>query len=138
MADVLDVESVELDEESELVVLADALAVLSVVKPSDESAEAMAAASGLTLFESDEASDAMGIPDIWPLFAVCPCAWEAAQVEYSEFELDSALIDMFNPPVNVRYGRCQTEMAGRATQSAQSYAVFRCGGRLCNWRKGFR
>ena len=72
--DVLDAESVELEDESELVVLADALAVLSVVKPSDESAEAMAAASGLTLFESDEASEAMGMPDVW-LLVVCPFAW---------------------------------------------------------------
>ena len=71
----LDVESVVLDEESELVVAADALAVLSVVKPSAESAEAMAAASGLMLFESDEASDAMGMPDIWLLLVVCPSAW---------------------------------------------------------------
>lgn len=75
MADVLDVESVELDDESELVVLADVLAVLSVVKPSAESAEAMAAASGLTLFESDEASETMGMPDIWLLLVVCPSAW---------------------------------------------------------------
>ncbi|MEX3949220.1 hypothetical protein AB4Y40_15925 [Paraburkholderia sp. EG287B] len=71
----LDVESVELEEESELAVLADALAVLSVVKPSDESAEAMAAASGLTLFESDEASEAMGMPDSWPVLVFCPSAW---------------------------------------------------------------
>ncbi|MEX3977474.1 hypothetical protein AB4Y45_00660 [Paraburkholderia sp. EG287A] len=71
----LDVESVELEDESELVVLADALAVLSVVKPSDESAEAMAAASGLTLFESDEASEAMGMPDIWLVLVDCPSAW---------------------------------------------------------------
>ncbi|MEX3965026.1 hypothetical protein AB4Y42_22890 [Paraburkholderia sp. EG286B] len=71
----LDVESVELEEESELAVLADALAVLSVVKPSDESAEAMAAASGLTLFESDEASEAMGMPDSWLVLVFCPSAW---------------------------------------------------------------
>ncbi|MEX3692606.1 hypothetical protein AB3X91_26680 [Paraburkholderia sp. BR14263] len=75
MDDVLDVEPAELDEESEPVVLADALAVLSVVKPSDESAEAMAAASGLTLFESDEASEAMGMPDIWLVLVDCPSAW---------------------------------------------------------------
>jgi hypothetical protein len=65
--DVLD-ESVELDVESVLdvpAVLVDALAVLSVVRPSEESAEAMAAASGLTLFESDEESEASGTtPDV--------------------------------------------------------------------------
>ncbi|WP_028202611.1 hypothetical protein [Paraburkholderia nodosa] len=75
MDDVLDVEAVEPEEESELVVLADALAVLSEVKPSDESADAMAAASGLTLFESDEASEAMGMPDIWLVLVDCPSAW---------------------------------------------------------------
>jgi hypothetical protein len=58
----LDVESVELDVEAVLAVLEEALEVLdvlSVVRPSDASAEAMAAASGLTLFEPDEAPDAV-------------------------------------------------------------------------------
>jgi hypothetical protein len=66
--DVLDVEPVELDVESVLEVLevlVDVLAVLSVVRPSDASAEAMAAASGLTLFVPDEASDAVVVsPDV--------------------------------------------------------------------------
>jgi hypothetical protein len=35
----------------------------------------MAAASGLTLFESDEASEAMGMPDIWLVLVDCPSAW---------------------------------------------------------------
>ncbi|MEM5399055.1 MULTISPECIES: hypothetical protein [Paraburkholderia] len=42
---------------------------------SDESAEAMAAASGLTLFESDEGFEAMGMPDIWLMLVDCPSAW---------------------------------------------------------------
>jgi hypothetical protein len=75
--DVLD-EPVELDDESVLDVLAvlvDALAVLSVLRPSDDSAEAMAAASGLTLFESDEASEAKGTtPDVELLLELCPFA----------------------------------------------------------------
>jgi hypothetical protein len=73
--DVLDVESVELDAESVLAVLVDALEVLSVVRPSEESAEAIAAASGLTLFESDEESDAKGTtPDVELLLELCPFA----------------------------------------------------------------
>jgi hypothetical protein len=75
--DVLD-EPVELDDESVLDVLAvlvDALAVLSVFRPSDDSAEAMAAARGLTLFESDEASEAKGTtPDVELLLELCPFA----------------------------------------------------------------
>lgn len=75
MADVLDVEAVALDDESELLVLAEALAVLLVVKPSDESAEAMAATSGLTLLESDEASEDICMPGVWLVLVVCPSAW---------------------------------------------------------------
>ena len=75
MDDVLDAEAVELDEASALVVLVDVPDVLSVVNPSDESAEAIAAASGLTLFESDESSEAMGMPCTWLLPEFCPCAW---------------------------------------------------------------
>jgi hypothetical protein len=75
--DVLD-EPVELDDESVLDVLAvlvDALAVLSVLRPSDDSAEAMAAASGLTLFEPDDESEAKGTtPDVELLLELCPFA----------------------------------------------------------------
>jgi len=72
---VLDVESVVLEVEPVLAVLVDAL-VLSVLSPSEESAEAMAAASGLTLSEFDEASEASGMqPDVELLPDVCPFAW---------------------------------------------------------------
>ena len=68
--DVLD-EPVELDDESVL----DVLAVLSVLRPSDDSAEAMAAASGLTLFEPDDESEAKGTtPDVELLLELCPFA----------------------------------------------------------------
>jgi hypothetical protein len=69
--DVLDVELVELDVESVLAVLVDALAVLSVVRPSDSSAEAIAAASGLTLFVPDDASVAVVVSldvELLPVF----------------------------------------------------------------------
>jgi hypothetical protein len=73
--DVLDVELVELDVESVLAVLEDVLEVLDVllvVRPSDWSAEAMAAASGLTLFELDESFEAMDVsPDVELLPEFC-------------------------------------------------------------------
>ncbi|RQH02961.1 hypothetical protein [Paraburkholderia dinghuensis] len=78
--DVLDVESVELDAESVLLVLVDVLEALPVVSPSDSSAEAMAAASGLTLFEPDESFEAMDVsPDVELLLAFCPFAREVIQ-----------------------------------------------------------
>ena len=46
--------------------------VLSVVRPRDASAEAMAAASGLTLFVPDEASDAV---DVSPDVELLPTFW---------------------------------------------------------------
>ena len=71
----LDDESLELDDESVLAVLVVALVdVLSVVMPSDESAEAIAAASGLTLSVPDEASEAIGA-DIWLPPEFCAFAW---------------------------------------------------------------
>jgi hypothetical protein len=74
--DVLEVELVELDVESVLLVLVDVLEVLSDVMPSEASAEAMAAASGLTLLESDESSDAMGTtPDVEFPLVLSPWAW---------------------------------------------------------------
>ncbi|PVX78770.1 hypothetical protein C7402_11343 [Paraburkholderia unamae] len=73
MDDVLDVESLLLAVESVPVVLVAVLVLLSVLRPSDESAEAIAAASGLTLSWFDEESDASGVdirllPEFW-LFA---------------------------------------------------------------------
>ncbi len=76
----LDVESVELDAESVLAVLVDVLEVLLVVNPSDSSAEAMAAASGLTLFEPDEPFEAMDVSvDVESLLVFCPFAREVIQ-----------------------------------------------------------
>lgn len=71
----LDVEPLELDVESVLDVLADVLEVLDVlpvVRPSDWSAEAIAAASGLMLLEPDESFEAMDVsPDVELLPEFC-------------------------------------------------------------------
>lgn len=81
----LEAESVEPDVESVLVVLAvlvEALDVLDVVSPSEESAEAMAAASGLTLFEPDVESEAESkLSDAVLLLEFCPLARDVAQAE---------------------------------------------------------
>lgn len=69
----LEVEPVVLDVESVLAVLVDALVVLFVVRPSDASADAMAAASGLTPFVPDEASVAVAASlDVELLLTFCP------------------------------------------------------------------
>lgn len=76
--DVLDVEPEELDVASVLDVLVDAAAVLlSDVSPSDESAEAMAATSGLTDPEPDElVEESPESPDVWLVPVDCPAsAW---------------------------------------------------------------